>query len=119
VSVNIVCSSAGHAGRSAQPDWQAVLGVGDKQVAGMLCGACARLDPPDPKLVNRDAVMAAIAQAIVDMQAILDTAAIPAGTLTTAQLSNFVRTAQTQINSVALRVKQIARLLNGDFTSST
>lgn len=119
MTVTIVCSSANHPSRTAEVDWQATLGTADRQVTGMLCAACARLDPPDPKIANEDQVRQAITQAIIDMQSILDAATVPSGTLSTAQLSNFMRQAQTQIQSVALRVKQVARFLNGDFTSST
>lgn len=74
---------------------------------------------PGTPAANQATVAAAIKQAIVDMQAIIDTADIPAGDRTITQLSNNSRTAQQQLKSIALRVKQLARMLNGDFSSST
>lgn len=132
MSVTLVCSSPNHPGRSAQPDWLASLGTATKQINGMLCPACVRLDPPNPALVNRDTVMTAIGQAIVDlatvvtdMQTLAASASPGAGTLTSAQLSTAVRQLDTNLRTVvadlsttALALKRAARLLNGDFSSS-
>lgn len=67
---------------------------------------------------NQSAVKTALAQAIIDMQAILDTAAVPAGTLTTAQLSTVARQLESAVRTTALALKRAARLLNGDFTGN-
>lgn len=83
---------------------------------------------------NQAAVVAALAQAIIDMgtvitdmQNLVASAALPAGaSLTTTQLTTIVRaldsaarTTAADLGTVAGRVRQAARLLNGDFTSST
>lgn len=82
---------------------------------------------------NGAAVLTALAQAIVDMASVMtdmDTllaaSALPAGSaLTTIQLTTIVRqldsaarTTATDLKSAALRVKQAARMLNGDFSAS-
>lgn len=90
--------------------------------------------PAGPAVVNQAAVVAAIGQAIIDMDAVVTrmnalvaSAAVPAGAaLTTTQLTTVVRaldsaarTTAADVASMALRLKQLARLLNGDFSSST
>lgn len=49
----IVCDSPLHQSRALQPDWSNNLGTADRPVTGYKCPACARLDPPDPKGVNK------------------------------------------------------------------
>jgi hypothetical protein len=64
-SFTIRCDSALHAGRQGQPDWSAALGTSDRPTAGYKCGACSRLDPPDPvgsnRLTVKDRLQAALA----------------------------------------------------------
>lgn len=78
----------------------------------------AIVPPPDTPLANQQTIAAALVQILPDMQAILDTADIPAGTLTAAQLSNFVRASQTQMKTIAQAIKRLDRYVTNDFTGT-
>lgn len=45
---DIVCTDPGHADRSGEPGWSAVLGTTDQDTApsGVRCAACVAHDPP-------------------------------------------------------------------------
>lgn len=74
---------------------------------------------PDPTPGNQAFIVKALADAIVDMQAILDTADIPTGTtLTAGVLSNVVRQLQSQVKAEAQVLKRLARYVIGDFTGT-
>lgn len=47
---DIVCTDPGHADRSGEPGWSAVLGTTDQDTAptGVRCAACVAHDPPPP-----------------------------------------------------------------------
>lgn len=66
--------------------------------------------------VNAETIANAYAADLANLQGILAQADIPAGTLTTAQLSNFIRTAQTNQRQIARALIHAARYLRGDFS---
>jgi hypothetical protein len=85
------------------------------------------------RAVNQATITAALGQAITDlanvvtdMQTLAASASPGTGTLSTLQLSNTVRQIDTSLRTVvadlsttALALKRAARLLNGDFSSTT
>lgn len=87
-------------------------------VTGWRNDVAAAVYAPDPSRANQQTVAVALVQALTELQAVLDTATIPAGTLTTAQLSGFIRTAQSQLKTVALHLKRAIRYETGDFTGT-
>jgi hypothetical protein len=67
---------------------------------------------------NQTAIEQQLAAAMAAMQTILDTADIPAGTLTTAQVSNHVRALQTAVKAEARLLRRLVRAIRADYTGS-
>jgi hypothetical protein len=72
----------------------------------------------DTATLNQQTIATALAQALADLQAILDANDPAAGTLTAAALSNAVRHLSTAVKTLALIEKRTVRYLTGDFTGT-
>lgn len=59
-----------------------------------------------------------LAQSMAGLQTIIDTADIPAGTLTGAQLSNHVRALQQAVKVEARALRRLVRLVRGDLSGT-
>ena len=99
------CSSSGHAARTSETDWADELGQADRPVRGMVCPACARLDPPDPTVTNANTIRQQ-AQAALTMNRTYIALATPTAAQTMAEVQALAR----QINGI---IRLLLNELNG------
>lgn len=75
--------------------------------------------PPTTPARTAEQIDQALADAMARMQQIADWTALPAGTLTAAQLSDAARTNQTATKAIAATVRRIIRVMRADFDGAT
>lgn len=74
--------------------------------------------PVPPEQANQQTVADQLRQALNALQSIVDAAAPPAGTLTTAQLSNAVRALDASVKTMARAERRLIRNAVQDYTAS-
>jgi hypothetical protein len=87
-------------------------------VAALQSAVDATPRPPNAPWRIERTLEDALATSMAAMQQIIDTADIPAGTLTTAQLSNHVRALQTAVKAEARLLRRLVRAVRADYTGS-
>lgn len=126
----IVYDELVHVSRGLLPAWQ---GVGPADPNGIRVFYTDESDPAPAAVIawqtavaaltpgsvdsprrNFDTILAAWPTIMGQMQAIIDTPDLPAGTLNGSQLSNAARAMQTQQKQLARAIRRIARLVAGE-----